>query len=89
MEETIRKLKQFIEQISKAEAEADVFRILLFVTPGAKRKIFQSIDEAGLGQINYDDICTYCGKEGLNIPEGDWEIVGRYFRNWHKGITFD
>lgn len=37
----------------------------------------------------YDDICSFCGKVGFDISGEDSEIIGRYFRNWHKGITFD
>lgn len=82
MEESIKKLTEFLNEIAWAETEVNEYQIKIYETPGARRKIFTAIDQELNGNITSDHICGFCSSYGIQTNEGISEILGRYFRNW-------
>lgn len=82
MEESIKKLTEFLNEIAWAETEVNEYQIKIYEIPGARRKIFTAIDQKLNGNITSDHICGFCSSYGIQTNEGICEILGRYFRNW-------
>lgn len=60
MEESLKKLIAFLNQICEAETEADEYRIKLTSDSSLAENVFSQVDKVKSGKITSKNICDFC-----------------------------